>query len=91
MGFDVDLYTAGAKIERMYGFGPMAGGAMLIGLVSMFGVCCVTLNLDPAAFTEADLFVDCLREAFEEILDFAGPHQGVTVPARTSPMVGDGA
>jgi len=81
-GFDIDLYIAGAKVERMYGFGPMAGGAMLIGLVSMFGVCCVTLNLDPAAFTEADLFVDCLRESFEEILDLGGPNEGVATPAR---------
>jgi diacylglycerol O-acyltransferase len=83
-GFDIDLYMAGAKIERMYGFGPTIGGAMLIGLVSMFGVCCVTLNLDPAAFTEPDLLVDCLQEAFEEILDLGGSHAGVRTPTRSS-------
>jgi diacylglycerol O-acyltransferase len=87
-GFDRDVYTAGAKIERMYGFGPLAGGAMLIGLVSMFDICCVTLNLDPAAFTEPDLLMDCLQESFEEILELGGPHQAVTTPARTTPASG---
>jgi WS/DGAT/MGAT family acyltransferase len=61
-------YLAGAKVTRMYPFGPLLGTAAMIALVSHNGMCCVGANLDAAAVTDPDLFADCLREGFGEVL-----------------------
>jgi diacylglycerol O-acyltransferase / wax synthase len=84
LGPDRDLYTAGAKVVRLYGFGQLIGGAMTVGLLSMADMCCVTINSDAAALTEPDLFVACLREGFEEVLELGGQHHRVTTPATES-------
>ena len=67
-GIREDVYLAGAKIERMYGFGPLPGCACMITLVTHGETCCIGVNVDPAAVTDIDRFADCLRAGFEEVL-----------------------
>ena len=75
-GLQRDAYMAGARIERVYPFGPLPGCAAMISLVSHGDTCCIGANLDAAAFTEPDLFRECLVEGFDEVLSLgrsAGP------------------
>ncbi len=79
-GPPIPLYMAGAQIERLFGFGPLAGCAMLVGLISVMGQCCIGINSDPAAVPDPDLLIECLREGFEEVLNLVDDHEGVRIP-----------
>jgi WS/DGAT/MGAT family acyltransferase len=74
-GIREEVYLAGARIERMYGFGPLPGCACMVTLVTHGSTCCVGVNLDPAAVTDIDRFAHCLRAGFEEVLA-SGGHAG---------------
>ncbi len=78
------LFIAGAEVQRMYGFAPLAGTAMILGLVSVRDVCCIGIDMDSAAVPDPDVLVECLRDAFQEVLDLGGENAGVTLPARDS-------
>ncbi|CAB4936325.1 unannotated protein [freshwater metagenome] len=67
-GIRHDVFIAGAKVLRFYGFGPLPGCAAMLVLVSHGATCCVTVNHDAAAITEPDTFRRCLAEAFDEVL-----------------------
>ncbi len=67
-GLREDVYLAGAKIERSYGFGPLPGCAAMITLVSHGDNCCIGVNVDPAAVTEVSLLGECLVHGFSEVL-----------------------
>jgi len=71
-GMPVPVYIAGARIQRMFPFGPLPGCAVMVVLASHAGVCCIGINLDPAAVTEPDLFLDCLRAGLDEVLGVGG-------------------
>jgi diacylglycerol O-acyltransferase / wax synthase len=70
-GLPYQAYIAGARIERMLPFGPLPGCAVMATLLSYAGTCCIGLNLDPAAVTEPELFVDCLEGGIQEVLALA--------------------
>lgn len=65
------VYLAGARITHMFPFGPLPGCAAMAALVSHNGTCCVGVNLDAAAVTEPDVFAECLRAGFDEVLALA--------------------
>jgi WS/DGAT C-terminal domain len=67
-GIPYPVYLAGARITRMYPFGPLPGCAAMITLLSHDGTCCIGINTDAAAITDPALFLTCLREGIEEIL-----------------------
>jgi len=67
-GFQEDLYMAGAKIERVYGLGPLPGCATMITLITHGPTACVGVNLDPAAVTDPELFAECVLGGFAEVL-----------------------
>jgi WS/DGAT/MGAT family acyltransferase len=82
-GIRRDAYLAGARIERMYLFGPLPGCAAMITLLSHGKTACVAANLDGASFTEPALFQRCLLDGFSEVLAL---HPGAGAPfARDSP------
>jgi len=62
------IYMSGAKIEQMIPFGPPAGAAVNITLYSYDGVCNIGVNADPAAVTDPDLLVECLKKGVDEVL-----------------------
>lgn len=70
-GIREDVYLAGARIERMYGFGPLPGCACMATLVTHGSTCCIGVNVDPAAVIDIDRFANCVRAGFEEVLALA--------------------
>jgi diacylglycerol O-acyltransferase / wax synthase len=67
-GLPFDIYMAGARIERIYPFGPLPGCAVMAGMLSHNGVCCIGINMDTAAVTDSEGFMECLREGLDEVL-----------------------
>jgi hypothetical protein len=77
-GFQEDLYMAGAKIERVYGLGPLPGCATMITLITHGTTGCVGVNLDPAAVTDPELFAECILGGFAEVLALSPGSAGPT-------------
>ena len=67
-GSPVPLYLAGAKVMKLFPFGPVPGPAAMITVHSYVGTCYVGINLDLAAITEPDIFRTCLQEGVDEVL-----------------------
>lgn len=70
-GAPMTLYTAGARIDAMFAFGPLSGAAVNMLLLSYEGECAVGVNIDRAAVPDHDLLMQCLREGWDEILALA--------------------
>ena len=60
-------YVAGARITRMFPFGPVPGGAVMVTMVSHEGICCIGINADAAAIPDVDAFARCIRGGFDEV------------------------
>jgi hypothetical protein len=67
-GYAKTTYFAGARITRLYPFGPLPGVAAMVVMNSHAGTCYVGVHLDPEAIREPELFDQCLREGFDEVL-----------------------
>lgn len=67
-GIPYTVYMAGARIERLFPFGPLPGCAVMATLVSHDGTCCIGINCDAAAITDPALFFDCLQAGLDEVL-----------------------
>jgi WS/DGAT/MGAT family acyltransferase len=78
-GLRGEMFLAGARIERFYGFGPLPGCAAMISLVTHGETCCIGVNVDPAAVTDPDRFGRCLEAGFMEVLAL---HPGAKPPER---------
>lgn len=70
-GIAHDAYLAGAKVERMYPFGPLPGCAVMAGMVTHGPIACLGINHDAAAITEPELFADSIVDGFAEVLSLA--------------------
>jgi diacylglycerol O-acyltransferase / wax synthase len=77
-------YLAGAQLMGAYGFGPHASIAVFIGMMTHLDTCCVGVHSDPAAVTDPELFVQCLREGFDEVIAVGAR----SAPARLSTRSG---
>ncbi len=62
------VFSSGAKIERMYPFGPLAGSAVNITLLSYDGSLEVGINADRAAVGDLDVLTHCVTEGFAEVV-----------------------
>ncbi len=78
-GFREDFYVAGAKLEAVYGFGPLPGCATMITMVSHGDRLCVGVNVDRAAVSDPEFFAQCLVDGFGEVLALA---EGTKPPMR---------
>jgi WS/DGAT/MGAT family acyltransferase len=67
-GLSRPAFMAGARITRMFPFGPAPGPAAMVTLISHDGTCCVGINMDASAIPDGQQFVDHLREGFNEVL-----------------------
>ena len=65
-GVPVPMWLAGAAVERFYPFGPTAGSAVNITLMSYNGTCCIGVNTDGAAIPDPD--VPSFREKMAPVL-----------------------
>jgi len=61
------VFLAGAKIERMFPFGPPAGAAVNVTLYSYDGACQIGVNCDRAAVPDAEVLTECLERGFDEV------------------------
>lgn len=65
------VFASGAKVEKMFGFGPLSGAATNITLFSYDGRVYVAVNMDPAAVVDMPGFIECLRDGMDEVLALA--------------------
>lgn len=70
-GAPIPLYLAGSEFLGQFAFGPMAGAATNITLLSYRDDLNIGFNTDPAAVADPDTLMACMREAFDEILALA--------------------
>ena len=64
----IPVFLAGARMEAQFPFGPMSGAATNITLMSYLDEAQIGVNLDPAAVTDPDVFLECLHDGFDEVL-----------------------
>lgn len=62
------LYLAGSEVRSLIPFGPRAGSALNLTLLSYAGGVAIGVNADTAAISDVDLLVDCLHDGFGEVL-----------------------
>jgi WS/DGAT/MGAT family acyltransferase len=62
------VYASGAKVERMFGYGPLSGSAVNVTLFSYDGRAHFAVNTDPAAVPDAAYFIECLQMGVAEVL-----------------------
>jgi WS/DGAT/MGAT family acyltransferase len=62
------VYAAGARVEQMWGFGPLSGAAANVTAFSYDGALAFGVNTDPAAVPDPELFVDCLERGVAEVV-----------------------
>jgi WS/DGAT/MGAT family acyltransferase len=71
-GSPVPTYFAGARVTRLFPFGPLPGIPVMTTLLSHDGICCIGLTVDPAAVQNVEDFAWCMVEGFDEVLDGHG-------------------
>jgi len=71
-GVDFALFFAGAQIVAQYPIGPLGGAAVNVTLLSYRDTAYIGVNLDRAAVTDIDLFVDCLHQGLETVVRARG-------------------
>jgi diacylglycerol O-acyltransferase len=67
-GSPLDLYLGGARVEQIFPFGPRGASALNLTLLSHVDNVNIGVNLDPQAFPDAGVLLDCLRAGFDETL-----------------------
>jgi hypothetical protein len=65
------VYVSGARVEQMFGFGPLSGSGVNVTLFSYDGELQFGINSDPAAVSDPELFVECLERGVSEVLSVA--------------------
>ncbi len=61
------VYMAGARIEQMFPFGPLAGAAVNVTLFSYDGQLQLGINSDRAAVPDPERLIECMEEGIAEI------------------------
>ncbi len=67
-GAPIPVYLAGARVERLYAFGPPSGAAVNITLLSHVDTCCIGVVSDTTAIPDGAALLDELRRGFDEVL-----------------------
>ena len=65
-GVPVPMWLEGSHVVRFFPFGPTAGSAVNVTLMSYNGHCCIGVNSDAAAIPDPDVLAECLRAGFDE-------------------------
>jgi WS/DGAT/MGAT family acyltransferase len=66
-----EVFSAGAKMDEVYGFGPLSGAAINVTLFSYAGTSFVAINSDPAAVPDPDRLRECFEAGFAEVVGVA--------------------
>jgi hypothetical protein len=99
-GPPIALYASGSEVQAIVPFAPKGGAAVNVGLMTYHGMAYVGINIDTRAIPDPDVFLECIRAGFDEVLAIADPeshaslglHSGTPVaepgapaPATTAP------
>ncbi|MEV6101789.1 WS/DGAT domain-containing protein [Nocardia sp. NPDC051981] len=68
-GCPVDRCLAGAKVDRIYPFGPTTGTAFNITLISYATTCCIGINSDTGAVPDPEVLTDRIAARFRTVAD----------------------
>jgi WS/DGAT/MGAT family acyltransferase len=63
-----ETYVSGARVDEIYGFGPLGGAAVNLTLFSYNGGLGIAINSDRAAIPDPDTFRACIEAGVKEIL-----------------------
>jgi hypothetical protein len=66
-GVPVPIWLEGSRVERFFPFGPTAGSAVNVTLMSYAGICCIGVNADAEAVPDPDVLMQCLQAGFDEV------------------------
>ncbi|TPG32411.1 wax ester/triacylglycerol synthase domain-containing protein [Mycolicibacterium hodleri] len=61
-------YVAGARLDRMFVFGPLPGTSMCASLCSHVGTCCIAINVDGAVFPDTDNLWAAMQKGLDQVL-----------------------
>lgn len=67
-GLPYDVFMAGARVERVFPFGPLPGVAVMAAMVSHVGTCCIGLNIDGTGIKDVDVLMESMQEGLDEVL-----------------------
>ena len=67
-GLPFEVFLGGARLESQFPFGPLAGAAVNITLLSYLDDVNIGVNTDPAAVPDPEVFVDCLQQSLMEVI-----------------------
>jgi len=81
-GVPTPMWLEGQRVVRFFPFGPTAGSAVNITLMSYNGTCCIGVNSDAAAIPDPDTLLDCLRAGFAEVCAEATPQPKTAKPSK---------
>ena len=70
-GIPVPVSLGGAKVRMQYAFGPTIGSAVNVTLLTYVDTCALGIDVDGGAIPDFDLFTECLRAGFDEVLALA--------------------
>lgn len=70
-GAPIPLYLVGTPVSAVFPFGPLAGSAVNVTLLSYQNELNVGVNIDPAAVPDVEVFMECLRSAYDDLLELA--------------------
>lgn len=70
-GAPVPLYLRGVPVTAIIPFGPLAGAACNVTLLSYQNDLNIGINVDPVAVPDTDEFIRCVQLGYDEILDLA--------------------
>ncbi|MGH8916746.1 MAG: WS/DGAT domain-containing protein, partial [Actinomycetes bacterium] len=67
-GSPAPLFLGPAKLLALVPFGPRAGAALNVTVISYDGALHIGVNMDPAATPDTGVLADCLRDAFDQLV-----------------------
>jgi WS/DGAT/MGAT family acyltransferase len=63
-----EVFLSGARVEKIFGWGPLSGAALNATLFSYAGTLYVALASDPAAVPDPELLVECFVKGVGEVV-----------------------
>lgn len=76
-GVPQPMWLESRRVTGFYAFGPTAGAALNVTLMTYDGTCYMGVNADAAAVPDPDVLLDCLRAGFDEVCALGGKRRPV--------------
>ncbi len=70
-GLPYKSFLAGARVDRIFAFGPLPGVAIMVAMTTHAGACCIGFNIDGDAVEDVSVLMNCFAQGLEEVLEIA--------------------